>query len=67
MHGSQQPDTWVDISDLLGAKLTALREHKSQLGEWDPAEMLATWAAEQGAAVGLAAAESFRRMILVEG
>ncbi|MSQ10428.1 MAG: PIG-L family deacetylase [Dehalococcoidia bacterium] len=67
LHGSQQPDTWIDISGTLGTKLAALQQHTSQLGEWDPSSMLATWAAEQGAAVSLTAAESFRRMILSEG
>lgn len=64
LHGSLQPDTWVDIAEVLEVKLAALREHRSQLGEWDPAEMLRAWAAEQGAPRGLAAAESFRRMVL---
>jgi LmbE family N-acetylglucosaminyl deacetylase len=66
LHGSPQPDTWIDISAYLETKLTALRQHGSQLGGWDPSPMLKMWAAEQGAAQGLAAAESYRRMVLAE-
>ena len=64
IHGSDKPDTFIDIAELLPVKLAALREHKSQMGEWDPTEMLTHWAREQGAPRGLAAAEAFRRMVL---
>lgn len=64
IHGSDRPDTFVDISEVLDVKLAALREHKSQMGEWDPAEMITQWAREQGAPRGLAAAEAFRLMRL---
>ena len=67
LHGSEHPDTWVDVGDFLETKLAALREHRSQLGEWDPSEMLRGWSAEQGGKQGLAAAECYRRMILTEG
>jgi len=64
IHGSTRPDTFIDISAFLDLKLAALREHKSQMGAWDPGEMIRGWAAEQGKRKKLAAAESFRRMIL---
>jgi LmbE family N-acetylglucosaminyl deacetylase len=64
IHGAERPDTYVDIAETLDVKLTALRAHKSQMGEWDPAEMLTQWAAEQGRRRKLKAAESYRRMIL---
>ncbi len=67
LHGSEHSDTWVDVADFLETKLAALREHHSQLGEWDPTQMLRGWAAEQGSKQGLAAAECYRRMILTEG
>jgi len=66
IHGSDRPDTFVDISDVLALKLAALREHRTQIGAWDPTEMLTAWAREQGAPRGLAAAESFRLMRLHE-
>jgi LmbE family N-acetylglucosaminyl deacetylase len=64
IHGSSRPDAFVDISEVLDVKLAALREHRSQLGDWDPKEMLTEWAREQGAKRGLAAAEAFKQMVL---
>jgi len=36
IHGAPRPDAFVDVSSTLDAKLAALREHKSQMGQWDP-------------------------------
>src|SRR5262245_55620220 len=43
LHGSEKPDAFVDIADFLAVKLAALREHKSQIGAWDPTPMLTEW------------------------
>jgi LmbE family N-acetylglucosaminyl deacetylase len=64
IHGAQKPDTYVDISEVLDVKLAALRAHRSQMGEWDPKEMITQWAREQGKRRKLAAAEAYRRMVL---
>lgn len=64
IHGSRDPDTFVDISATLDLKLAALREHRTQLGTWDPAEMITAWAREQGRRGRLAAAEAYRLMVL---
>jgi LmbE family N-acetylglucosaminyl deacetylase len=64
IHGAERPDTYVDIGETLDVKVAALRAHKSQMGEWDPAEMITQWAAEQGRRRTLKAAEAYRRMIL---
>jgi LmbE family N-acetylglucosaminyl deacetylase len=64
LHGSSRSDTFVDIAATLPLKIQALREHKSQLGDWDPAPMLRAWAREAGKGKRLRAAEAFRRMIL---
>lgn len=64
IHGSTRPDTFIDISEVLDLKLAALKEHKTQMGEWDPTEMITQWAREQGAPRRMAAAEAFRRMVL---
>jgi len=66
IHGSDKPDTFVDISAVIETKIAALKEHRSQLGDWDAGEMLKEWARDEGKARGLAAAEAFRRMVLVE-
>jgi LmbE family N-acetylglucosaminyl deacetylase len=64
VHGAEKPDVFVDVADTLSLKLAALREHKSQLGDWDPTEMITGWARMQGKARRLAAAEAFRLMLL---
>jgi LmbE family N-acetylglucosaminyl deacetylase len=64
LHGARKPDTWVDIGETLTQKLQALKEHRTQMGEWDPTEMITAWAAEQGAKRHLTAAEAFRVMRL---
>lgn len=66
IHGAERSDTYVDIAETLDVKLAALRAHKSQMGEWDPKEMITQWAAEQGRRRKLKAAESYRRMVLQE-
>lgn len=64
IHGAERPDTVVDIAETLDLKIAALREHRSQMGEWDPKEFLVEWAREQGRRRGLRAAEAYRRMVL---
>ncbi len=66
LHGSEKNDAWVDIADTLEIKCRALKQHSSQLGDWDPVERMREWAAEEGKEKGLAAAEAFRVMILKE-
>lgn len=66
LHGSEKNDAWVDISETLEIKIRALQAHPSQLGDWNPMERMKEWAAEEGKEKGLAAAESFRVMILKE-
>jgi len=65
VHGNDEPNLWVDISETLDNKIAALRQHVSQLGEWDPTEMIKQWSAETGKAQGLAHAESYRVITLV--
>jgi LmbE family N-acetylglucosaminyl deacetylase len=66
IHGAEKPDTFIDISETLGVKLAALKEHRTQMGEWDPTQMITDWARLQGAPRRLAAAEAFRVMRLHE-
>ena len=64
LHGTDKPDTYVDIAGVLDLKLQALREHRCQMGDWDPKAFITMWARQQGAKRGLRAAEAFRRIIL---
>ncbi|MGH7393316.1 MAG: PIG-L deacetylase family protein [Candidatus Rokuibacteriota bacterium] len=64
LHGSDRADTYVDVADTLELKIRALREHESQMGDWDPAAMITGWARQAGARHRLRAAEAFRRIVL---
>lgn len=61
-------NAWIDIAgEPLERKIAALCKHESQLGpDWDAARWLREEAANEGKAAGLAAAESFRRIVLGE-
>ena len=55
----------IDVSATIGRKLEALRAHASQLK--DPAgleERIRQWAAEEGQAIGVAAAEALRVIVI---
>jgi LmbE family N-acetylglucosaminyl deacetylase len=66
LHGAEKPDVWVDTSGTLDLKIAALKKHASQLGDWDPSEMMREWASDTGKEQGLPAAEAFKVMTLVE-
>lgn len=66
LHGAEKPDVWVDVSETLDLKISALKKHASQLGEWDPTEMMREWAADTGKEKDIKAAEAYRVMTLVE-
>jgi LmbE family N-acetylglucosaminyl deacetylase len=64
ISGADKSNVWVDISSTIERKIEALRQHKSQMGKWDPSDMIRHWATETGQEKGLAFAESFRRITL---
>lgn len=64
VHGNAEANTWIDIGATIEQKIAALRAHRSQMGDWDPAEMIRMWAAETGQPHGLAYAEGFRVITL---
>ncbi len=57
------PNTWIDITDAIEAKIEALRCHRSQMADFDNLE---TWVRERFGEVGrekeMAFAESFRQL-----
>lgn len=66
IHGSDKPDTWVDISKTISTKIEALKKHASQLGDWDPTKMLKQWARGDGRKKKIAYAEAYKVMINVK-
>ncbi|MGD8966661.1 MAG: PIG-L deacetylase family protein [Anaerolineae bacterium] len=60
----EDPDHFVDVSDTIALKIEALRQHRSQMGDWDPEPWIRARHAEIGRKAGCAYAEPFRRMTL---
>ena len=66
IHGAEKPDTWVDISETLETKITALKQHISQIDTHDVDDWMRKWAEEEGKEKGLKYAEAYKVMILEE-
>jgi LmbE family N-acetylglucosaminyl deacetylase len=63
---SQEANYYVDTTETIDLKIQALREHSSQLGDWDPDEPIKTWNHETGKKVGFTYGERFLRITLKE-
>jgi LmbE family N-acetylglucosaminyl deacetylase len=63
---AQKPNYYIDITPTIEKKIEALRQHASQLGDWDPSERIRAWNAETGKKVGFKYAESYFRIALKE-
>ena len=64
IHGSMEPNTWIDIAPVMEAKIRALQAHKSQVGGFPVEAWVRGMAEEEGRAQGLAAAESYRVVVI---
>jgi LmbE family N-acetylglucosaminyl deacetylase len=64
IFGNEKPNVWMDVTDTIERKINALKQHASQMGDWDPTEMVKEWGAETGEEKGLAYAESYRVITL---
>lgn len=64
IHGSETPDTWVDITDTLNLKIKALQQHESQIPVDKVGKWLTDWAEEDAKDKGMKYAESYKVMIL---
>ena len=62
---SDRSDTWVDVSATLDRKIAALRAHASQIRDPEGlADRIRSWASEEGAAIGVTAAERLRLVVI---
>jgi len=62
----KEPNFYVDTTESIDLKIEALRQHVSQLGDWDPDEPIKKWNAEAGKKVGFTYSERFLRITLKE-
>jgi LmbE family N-acetylglucosaminyl deacetylase len=64
VFGADPPNTWVDVTGTMERKIAALKQHASQMGDWDPTDMVKEWGAESGQEKGLTYAENYRVITL---
>lgn len=65
VHGSDKPDTWVDVSETIGIKVEALQKHVSQVPVDEVDKWMREWAKEDAKDKEFEYSESHRVMILV--
>jgi LmbE family N-acetylglucosaminyl deacetylase len=58
------PNCYVDVTETAELKIEALRQHESQMGDWDPGPPIKERLAVYGEEAGCPYAEPFRRMTL---
>jgi LmbE family N-acetylglucosaminyl deacetylase len=66
IHGAEKPDTWVDISETLDTKITALKQHVSQVDTHEVDDWMRKWAEREGKEKEFQYAEAYKVMILEE-
>jgi LmbE family N-acetylglucosaminyl deacetylase len=58
-------DQYINIEETIDIKIEALRAHKSQMKDWDPADSIKHWASERAKGKEMAFAEAFKVITLV--
>jgi LmbE family N-acetylglucosaminyl deacetylase len=66
IHGTDKPDTWVDISETIDIKVKALQQHVSQIPVDEVEKWMKDWAKEDAKDKEFEYAESYRVMKLSE-
>ena len=64
VHGTDKPDTWVDISATIDTKVKALQQHVSQVPVDEVEKWMKDWAKEDAKDKEFEYAESYRVMIM---
>ena len=66
VHGTEKPDTWVDITETIDVKVKALQQHVSQVPVDEVEKWMKEWAKEDAKDKDFEYAESFRVMKIAE-
>ena len=64
VHGTEKPDTWIDISETMEIKVESLQQHASQIPVDEVGKWMRDWAKEDAKDKEFEYAESYRVMIL---
>ena len=64
VHGTDKPDTWIDISETMEVKIESLQQHASQIPVDEVGKWMRDWAKEDAKDKEFEYAESYRVMIL---
>jgi LmbE family N-acetylglucosaminyl deacetylase len=65
IHGTDKPDTWIDITETIDIKVEALKKHASQVSVDEVEKWMKDWAKEDAKDKSFEYAESHRVMVLV--
>jgi len=65
VHGTEKPDTWIDISETIDIKVEALKKHVSQVNPEEVEKWMRDWAKEDAKDKEFEYAESHKVMVLV--
>jgi LmbE family N-acetylglucosaminyl deacetylase len=65
-HVWENADVYVNIEDTIDIKIAALRQHKSQMKDWDPEPMIKEWASDAAKGKEMQYAETFKVVTLVD-
>jgi LmbE family N-acetylglucosaminyl deacetylase len=64
IHGTEKPNTWVDIASTIELKIKALQQHVSQIDPQEVGKWMLEWAEGEGKEKELKYAEAYKVMIL---
>jgi LmbE family N-acetylglucosaminyl deacetylase len=59
-------EVYINIEETIDIKIQALRAHKSQMGDWDPENLVREWASNSAMGKEMDYAEGFRVVTLVD-
>ena len=64
VHGIDNTNTWVDITETIDLKIKALQQHVSQVNPEEVGKWMLEWAEEEAKEKEMKYAESYKVMIL---